>query len=159
MFEKLEDLAKNNKKISDFHIRAGSPLAYRATGEIIKVQEVMVTAQDLKDLLSMNCNEEELDDAGLSVITNDTKIVGIKLETSYMSEDKEKLYRYTSKNFGSIDSKVTKNNWTGFFRLDLPGNFIVYERDTYDGQIYEKLLITIPTKIDDVYNEGLREYM
>jgi len=38
MFEKLEDLAKNNKKISDFHIRAGSPLAYRATGEITKVQ-------------------------------------------------------------------------------------------------------------------------
>ena len=33
-----------NKKISDFHIRAGSPLAYRATGEIIKVKEVMVTA-------------------------------------------------------------------------------------------------------------------
>ena len=49
MFEKLEDLAKNNKKISDFHIRSGSPLAYRQTGEIIMVQEVMVTAQDIKD--------------------------------------------------------------------------------------------------------------
>ena len=60
MFEKLEELAKNNKKISDFHLRAGAPLAYRQTGEIIKVQEVMVTAQDLKDLLSMNCNEHEL---------------------------------------------------------------------------------------------------
>ena len=60
MFEKLEELAKNNKKISDFHIRAGAPLAYRQTGEIIKIQEVMVTAQDLKDLLSMNCNEHEL---------------------------------------------------------------------------------------------------
>mgnify|MGYP001399764972 FL=1 len=60
MFEKLEELAKNNKKISDFHIRAGAPLAYRQTGEIIKVQEVMVTAQDIKDLLSMNCNESEL---------------------------------------------------------------------------------------------------
>ena len=60
MFEKLEQLAKDNKKISDFHIRAGSPLAYRQTGEIIKVQEVIVTAQDLKDLLSMNCNEHEL---------------------------------------------------------------------------------------------------
>lgn len=60
MFEKLEDLAKNNKKISDFHIRAGSALAYRATGEIIKVPDVMVTEQDLKDLLLMNCNEEEL---------------------------------------------------------------------------------------------------
>ena len=60
MFEKLEELAKNNKKISDFHIRAGAPLAYRQTGEIIKVQDVMVTAQDIKDLLSMNCNEYEL---------------------------------------------------------------------------------------------------
>ena len=29
MFEKLEELAKNNKKISDFHIRSGWPLAYR----------------------------------------------------------------------------------------------------------------------------------
>ncbi len=61
MFEKLEELAKNNKKISDFHIRAGSPLAYRQTGEIIVVKEVNVTAQDLKDLLSMNCNEVELE--------------------------------------------------------------------------------------------------
>ena len=60
MFDKLEDLAKNNKKISDFHIRTGSPLAYRQTGEIIKVQEVVVKDQDLKDLLSMNCNEIEL---------------------------------------------------------------------------------------------------
>ena len=61
MFEKLEELAKNNKKISDFHIRAGSPLAYRQTGEIIMVQEVLVKPQDLKDLLSMNCNETELE--------------------------------------------------------------------------------------------------
>ena len=60
MFEKLEDLAKNNKKISDFHIRSGSPLAYRQTGEIIMIKEVLVNPQDLKDLLSMNCNEEEL---------------------------------------------------------------------------------------------------
>jgi twitching motility protein PilT len=61
MFEKLEELAKNNKKISDFHIRAGSPLGYRQTGEIVKVPEVNVTEQDIKDLLSMNCNEEELE--------------------------------------------------------------------------------------------------
>ncbi len=61
MFEKLEELAKNNKKISDFHIRAGSPLGYRQTGEIVKVPEVMVKEQDLKDLLSMNCNEGELE--------------------------------------------------------------------------------------------------
>jgi len=61
MFEKLEELAKDNKKISDFHVRAGSPLAYRQTGEIIKVQDVLVKPQDLKDLLSINCNESEID--------------------------------------------------------------------------------------------------
>ena len=61
MFEKLEELAKNNKKISDFHIRAGSPLGYRQTGEIVKVPEVVVKEQDLKDLLSMNCDEGELE--------------------------------------------------------------------------------------------------
>ncbi len=60
MFEKLEELAKNNKKISDFHLRAGSTMAYRQNGEIVKVNEVTVSAQDLKDLLSMNCNEVEL---------------------------------------------------------------------------------------------------
>ena len=60
MFEKLEELAKNNKKISDFHIRSGSPLAYRQTGEIHKVQEVVVKKQDLQDLISTNCNEGEM---------------------------------------------------------------------------------------------------
>jgi twitching motility protein PilT len=61
MFEKLEELAKNNTKISDFHLRADSIMAYRQNGEIVKVNEVTVTAQDLKDLLSMNCNEIELE--------------------------------------------------------------------------------------------------
>ena len=60
MFEKLEELAKNNKKISDFHLRSGSPMAYRQTGEIVKVADTPVTAQDLKDLIAMNCNEKEV---------------------------------------------------------------------------------------------------
>ena len=60
MFEKLEELAKNNKKISDFHIRSGSPLGYRQTGEIVKVKEVMIKPQDLQDLMSTNCNEVEI---------------------------------------------------------------------------------------------------
>ena len=60
MFEKLEELAKNNKKISDFHIRSWWPLAYRQTGEIHKIQEVVVKKQDLQDLISTNCNEIEM---------------------------------------------------------------------------------------------------
>ena len=50
MFEKLEDLAKNNKKISDFHIRAGSPLAYRQTGEIIMVLQYHVELEQHGEL-------------------------------------------------------------------------------------------------------------
>ena len=60
MFEKLEELAKNNKKISDFHIRTGSPLAYRQTGEIRTIKEVIIKEQDIKDLLTTNCNEREI---------------------------------------------------------------------------------------------------
>ena len=62
MFEKLEELAKNNKKISDFHIRSGSPLAYRQTGEIIMVKDVVVKPQDLIDMMTTNCNEHETKD-------------------------------------------------------------------------------------------------
>jgi len=40
MFDKLEELAKNNKKISDFHIRSGWPLAFRQTGEIHKKNKI-----------------------------------------------------------------------------------------------------------------------
>ena len=61
MFEKLEELAKNNKKISDFHIRVESPLCYRQTGEIYMVKEVVIKAQDLQDLLSTNCSEKEIE--------------------------------------------------------------------------------------------------
>jgi len=60
MFEKLEELAKNNKKISDFHIRSGWPLAFRQTGEIHKVPDVVVKPQDLQDLISTNCHEVEM---------------------------------------------------------------------------------------------------
>ena len=60
MLDKLEQLAKDNKKISDFHLRAGAPMAYRQTGEIVKVADTPVTAQDLKDLIAMNCNEKEV---------------------------------------------------------------------------------------------------
>ena len=59
MFDKLEELAKNNKKISDFHLRSGSSLAYRQTGEIIMVKDVPVKPQDLIDLMTTNCNEHE----------------------------------------------------------------------------------------------------
>ena len=71
MFEKLEELAKNNKKISDFHIRAGSPLAYRQTGEIVKVKDVVVKPQDLKEVSKiLDKNSVHFEELGI-IVEND----------------------------------------------------------------------------------------
>jgi twitching motility protein PilT len=61
MFEKLEELAQNNEKISDFHLRSKSVLAYRQTGEIFSSEGVTVTEQDLVDLMAKNCNDAEIE--------------------------------------------------------------------------------------------------
>ena len=55
MFEKLEDLAKNNKRVSDFRMSIGSQHIVKLVGVVVK--DVPIKAQDLKDLMSMNCNE------------------------------------------------------------------------------------------------------
>jgi twitching motility protein PilT len=36
MINKISELAKNNLKISDFHLREGSNIAYRVLGEIFQ---------------------------------------------------------------------------------------------------------------------------
>ena len=87
MFEKLEELAKNNKKISDFHIRSGSPLAYRQTGEIVKVKEVVVKAQDLKDLMSTNCNEIEIKRFNdTHELDSSVTLSGLRLEQTFIKQ-------------------------------------------------------------------------
>ena len=35
MISKIVELAKTNKKISDFHLRGGSDISYRAMGDIV----------------------------------------------------------------------------------------------------------------------------
>ena len=35
MLNKISELAKTNKKISDFHLRSGSDISYRALGDIV----------------------------------------------------------------------------------------------------------------------------
>ena len=52
MFEKLEQLAKDNKKISDFHIEPGSPLAYRLTGEIIMEKDTCYSPRSKRFIIN-----------------------------------------------------------------------------------------------------------
>ena len=60
MLEKITQLANENKNISDFHLRGGSDIAYRALGDIIIEPDSKITDENLNELLKKNCNDEEI---------------------------------------------------------------------------------------------------
>ncbi len=60
MLNKIAELAKTNKKISDFHLRSGSDISYRALGDIVMEPNSQVEDKDLQDLLKNNCSEDEI---------------------------------------------------------------------------------------------------
>ena len=60
MINKVSELAKNNKTISDFHLRDGSDISYRIMGDIVIEPNTKISTNDLKGLLKDNCTEEEI---------------------------------------------------------------------------------------------------
>jgi len=60
MINKIAELAKNNPKISDFHLRGGSNIAYRLMGDIVIEKNTKIENKDIEDLLKKNCSEEEI---------------------------------------------------------------------------------------------------
>ena len=60
MIDKISELAKTNKKISDFHLRGGSDISYREMGDIVIEPNSQITDKDLQELLKNNCSETEL---------------------------------------------------------------------------------------------------
>ena len=51
MLEKITELANKEKKISDFHLRGGSNIAYRILGDIVIEQDSKIEEKDLDELL------------------------------------------------------------------------------------------------------------
>ena len=60
MLNKISELAKTNKKISDFHLRSGSDISYRVLGDIVLEPNSHVEDKDLQELLKNNCSEAEV---------------------------------------------------------------------------------------------------
>ncbi len=60
MINKISELAKTNKNISDFHLRGGSDISYRVMGDIVIEPNSKIEDKDLNDLLKQNCEEEEI---------------------------------------------------------------------------------------------------
>ena len=60
MLKKISELAKNNSKISDFHLRGGSDIACRIMGDIVIEKNSKIENKDIDELLKKNCNEEEI---------------------------------------------------------------------------------------------------
>ena len=48
MINKISELAKTNLKISDFHLREGSNIAYRVLGEIFQDTNSLIKKSDLE---------------------------------------------------------------------------------------------------------------
>ena len=60
MINKISELAKNNSKISDFHLRGGSDIACRIMGDIVIQKNSKIQNRDIDELLKKNCSEEEI---------------------------------------------------------------------------------------------------
>jgi twitching motility protein PilT len=60
MLEKINQLANKDKKISDFHLRSGSDIAYRILGDIVIEPNSKIEEKDLEELLKKNCSEEDV---------------------------------------------------------------------------------------------------
>ena len=60
MIKKIIELAKNNPKISDFHLRGGTNIAYREMGDIIIEKESRIENKDIEELLKKSCSEVEI---------------------------------------------------------------------------------------------------
>ena len=60
MINKISELAKNNPKISDFHLRGGSDIACRIMGDIVIEKNSKIENKDIDELLKKNCSEEEI---------------------------------------------------------------------------------------------------
>jgi len=60
MIKKILELAKNNPKISDLHLRAGTNIAYREMGDIVIEKNSRVESKDIEELLKKNCCESEI---------------------------------------------------------------------------------------------------
>ena len=60
MIKKILELAKNNPKISDLHLRAGTNIAYREMGDIVIEKNSRVESKDIEELLKKNCSESEI---------------------------------------------------------------------------------------------------
>ena len=60
MINKISELAKTNKKISDFHLRGGSDISYRVLGDIVIEPNSQISDKDLQELLKNNCSDSEI---------------------------------------------------------------------------------------------------
>ena len=60
MIETIVNILKNNKQISDFHIRTGEKIAYRVIGDIHILEGNVIEEKQIDELLKQNCTDQEI---------------------------------------------------------------------------------------------------
>ncbi len=61
MINKIVELAKSNEKISDFHLRCGSDIAYRLMGDVVIEENTPLDNESIMQLLKENCSDAEIE--------------------------------------------------------------------------------------------------
>ena len=61
MINKIVELAKSNEKISDFHLRCGSDIAYRLMGDVVIEENTPLDNESIMQLLKENCSDAEVE--------------------------------------------------------------------------------------------------
>jgi twitching motility protein PilT len=61
MINKITELAKTNEKISDFHLRSGSDIAYRLMGDVVIEEDTHIDHESVMQMLKDNCSDAEIE--------------------------------------------------------------------------------------------------
>ena len=80
---KILELAKNNSKISDFHLRGGSDIACRIMGDIVIQKNSKIENKDIDEILKILFKELEINRDDLTDISFLFKLDMILLHIFY----------------------------------------------------------------------------
>jgi len=101
------------------------------------------------------CPDIGLDNTILKVFINESKIVGIRLETWDPNIEKNKIYEYAKSIYGKLEDEVKENHWTGYKDISSGGKKIYYSKYKEIDGTYETLDISTEELIDLTIGEDV----
>ena len=128
MINKISELAKTNKKISDFHLRGGSDISYRVLGDIVIEPNSFLIDDEYISKLKNEFQDIKINKSfsGEGIIINNDNAKGVILKG--INKDEKKSIEFIKKNITSGNVKAFKKNKV-FLGTELAYNLNLKEGD------------------------------